>query len=573
VNKKVLLLGFIVLVGLAFSLHILNEHKKDLLKFHKTSDEITIIPQEIRYYDEVLTMSANMAAFTRTLEWIERYNEAAGSLELSIEMAKKRFPKITTHLNEIEKINKELLVLEGQAIELVKQYKFEEAQNILLGQRYNKSKVLYAQHLEQIIKVIETSIHDFEQEAQKKFELLISTIAFSIFLVIGLIVWTFITFNKQTKQIKVAKESLENQHMLLQKIIDLVPVAMFWKDMDGVYLGANKRFVEDAQLDDISQMIGKTDYDMTWKRDAEQFREDDAAVARSGVPRLQYEEEQPKEDGSCIYLVTSKVPLRDIHDNIIGILGVYNDITEQKIREEEAKEQEDKLFKQARHAQMGEMIAMIAHQWRQPLSSISATVSRLKMKQALGTDSAEVLEVELEKIASYTEHLSKTIDDFRGFFKEDKSKLKTTLEKLVEESLDIIRPTFNSSSISVSTQFECQETLSTYPNELKQVLINLLKNAQEVLDEKEVKDKRIEVKTYKENDKYYVEVYDNADGIDEAIVDKIFEPYFTTKGELNGTGLGLYMSKMIVEGHLEGTISVTNHDGGVSFIVELTVGK
>lgn len=572
-NKKVLLLGFIVLAGLSFSLHLLNEHKKNLLKFHEMSDEITVIPQEIRYYDEVLTMSANMAAFTRTLEWIERYNEAAGSLELSILMAKKRFPEITAHLDEIAKINNELLALEGQSIELVQQYKFEEAQNILLGQRYHKSKVLYAQRLEQIIKVIESSIHDFEQEAQKKFELLISTIAFLMLLVIALIVWTFSTFNRQTKEISAAKESLENQHMLLQKIIDLVPVAMFWKDMDGVYLGANKRFVEDAQLDDVSQMIGKTDYDMTWRRDAEKFREDDAAVVRSGVPRLQYEEEQPKEDGSCIHLVTSKVPLKDIHDNIIGVLGVYNDVTEQKLREKEVKEQEDKLFKQARHAQMGEMIAMIAHQWRQPLASIAATVSTLKMKQALGTDSAEVLKDELEKIASYTEHLSKTIDDFRGFFKEEKTRLKITLEKLVEKSLDIIRPTLKSSGISVSTQFQCKEELSIYPNELTQVLINLLKNAQEVLDDKEVKEKRIEIKTYKDNEKCYLEVYDNAGGIDEAIMERVFEPYFTTKDELNGTGLGLYMSKMIIEEHLEGKITVANHDDGVSFIIELTAGK
>ena len=139
-----------------------------------------------------------------------------------------------------------------------------------------------------------------------------------------------------TKKLEISKESLENQNMLLQKIIDLAPVRMFWKDMDGVFLGANKQFVEDAQLNDVSQIIGKTDYDMTWKESAQQFREDDAAVISSGVPRLHYEEEQAKEDGSCIYLVTSKVPLRDIHDNIIGILGVYNDITESKLLQQEA---------------------------------------------------------------------------------------------------------------------------------------------------------------------------------------------------------------------------------------------
>ena len=247
------------------------------------------------------------------------------------------------------------------------------------------------------------------------------------------------------------------------------------------------------------------------------------------MPRLQYEEEQPKEDGSFIHLMTSKVPLKNTNDEIIGILGVYNDITEQKRLEGETKEKEKQLFKQARHAQMGEMIAMIAHQWRQPLSSISATVSTLQIKLSLGTSNDQHLEQELNKISSYTQHLSKTIDDFRGFFKEEKNKHKITLEQVTEESLAIVKPTLESSSISISLQYLCNEELLTYSNELKQVMINLLKNAQEAFDEKEVEEKRIEIKTYKNNDRYYLEVYDNAGGIEEEIIGKIFEQYFTTK--------------------------------------------
>ena len=569
-KKQIVLLGLSILIGLFVSLHLLNKHKDDLFKFHEKSDMMITLPQEIRYYDEVLTMSANMAAFTRALEWIERYHEAAGSLEVSILKAKKAFPEITNNLDEIEKINKELIALEGESIELVKQYQYEQAQAILLSQEYNENKVLYTRSLEEIVKVIESSIHNFEKKSQDKFELLISIITLVILLIISLFIWTFVIVHKQTKEVEKSKESLENQHNLLQKITDLVPVRMFWKDMDGVYLGANESFVADAQLNTVSDIIGKTDYEMTWKKDAKRFRDDDASVIETGVPRLNYEEEQPREDGSAIYLMTSKVPLRNTNDEIIGVLGIYNDVTEHKRLEKETKEKEKQLFKQARHAQMGEMIAMIAHQWRQPLSSISATVSSLKIKQSLGTNNDENLENELNKIASFTEHLSKTIDDFRGFFKEEKNKHKITLEKVSEDSLAIIKPALESSSISISIQHQCNEELLTYPNELKQVVINLLKNAQEAFDKKEVEEKRIEIKTYKNNDRYCLEVYDNADGIKEEIIGNIFEPYYTTKGLLNGTGLGLYMSKMIIEEHLNGKISAINKDDGVSFLIELS---
>ena len=374
---------------------------------------------------------------------------------------------------------------------------------------------------------------------------------------------------KTTQELIYSKESLQNQHMLLQKIIDLVPVAMFWKDMDGVFLGANKRFVEDAQLNDVSQIIGKTDFDMTWKRDAQKYIDDDAAIVKSGVPRLLYEEEQPKEDGSCIYLVTSKVPLKDINDKTVGILGVYNDITEHKKLQKEAKERDAQLLQKSRMAQMGEMISMIAHQWRQPLGAISASVIDIKMKIELeslkleDSDEKYVLN-QMNHIDLYTQNLSTTIDDFRNFYKPNKKLATIKLEEICIKSLAIVKTSIINSNIDVIEEYSSNKTLELYTNEMIQVILNILKNAQDNFLEKDIKEPYIKITT---NDNV-LSICDNGGGIPNNIIDKIFNPYFSTRDDKNGTGLGLYMSKLIVEEHHNATLDAVNTVDGVCFKIE-----
>ena len=379
---------------------------------------------------------------------------------------------------------------------------------------------------------------------------------------------------KQMIELENSKVSLKNQHIFLQKIIDLVPVAIFWKDMDGIYLGANKQFVEDAQLDDISQIIGKTDYDMTWKRDAKQFREDDAAVVKSGVPQLLYEEEQPKEDGSCIYVVTSKVPLRDIHDNIIGVLGVYSDITEHKRLEQEAIKRDAQLVQQSRLAQMGEMISMIAHQWRQPLSAISSTSMNLQLqieleKYDLNTIDGQAKQNEnfstrLKDIDGFVQNLTTTIDDFRNFYKPSKKQNTVKLDLISIKALAIMKPSLIKHNINVIENYCCNDNLEIFTNEVVQVVLNILKNAEDNFLEKDIKDPCIKIIT---NDKVLA-ICDNGGGIPEDIIDKIFDPYFSTKNEKNGTGLGLYMSKMIIEEHHDAKLEVANTSDGVCFTIK-----
>lgn len=252
-------------------------------------------------------------------------------------------------------------------------------------------------------------------------------------------------------------------------------------------------------------------------------------------------------------------------------LNILNKDLEKKVKEELDKNREKDflLIQQSRHAQMGEMITMIAHQWRQPLSSISSNVIALQVQQELEGYNKEFYDEQLEKISGLTQYLSKTIDDFRKFFKEEKEKTSTSLEDIVADSLYIIESILVSKGIELEIEYLCNEKILSYPKELKQVVLNLLKNTQEAIEEKKISNPKINIKTYKDKKNFYLEIKDNAGGIEEDIKEKIFDPYFTTKDTLNGTGLGLYMSKKIIQEYCNGDIKVRNTDGGVSFTIEI----
>ena len=228
------------------------------------------------------------------------------------------------------------------------------------------------------------------------------------------------------------------------------------------------------------------------------------------------------------------------------------------------------LIQQSRFVQMGEMISMIAHQWRQPLTAITATTNNLLLKNILNKEiSKDILEEELKLITEYTQHLSFTIDDFRNFFKSDKEKIESKLEDIIEKAINIIKTSFDSKEIQLIKNYEFNENITTYTTEIQQVILILLKNAEDALVENEIINKKIEIKTYKENDFVIIDIEDNAKGISADIIYKIFDPYFSTKKAKEGTGIGLYMSKIIIKDHCKGEITVTNSQDGANFKIKL----
>lgn len=277
----------------------------------------------------------------------------------------------------------------------------------------------------------------------------------------------------------------------------------------------------------------------------------------------------------------------DIIPHIKEITWTLTDITsqienERKIRElneslhekvqhqlEILREKEKQLQYQSRFAQMGEMLGMIAHQWRQPLAAISATTGLLSAKLILDECDKDDFSKEIGLIESYAIHLSKTINDFRNFFKVTNQKERSTLEAIVEETLKIVQPVLTNQNITIVTSYRCHKEFLTYRSELGHAILNILKNAEDALLQNKVHEPRISIETFYDNHHAHIKIEDNGGGIEKDILEHIFTPYFSTKINADGTGMGLSMAKTIVEEHCKGKIHATTTSQGACFTLTL----
>lgn len=240
--------------------------------------------------------------------------------------------------------------------------------------------------------------------------------------------------------------------------------------------------------------------------------------------------------------------------------------------ESRVKEQSLHMLQQSRYAEMGEALAMIAHQWKQPLGAISAILNNILSKHALGIFEPRVLPHDLHQIEDILRHLSSTIDAFGDFFKPSKTKEPCDIASLVESALQLTASSFTEHDIRVIKEFEVCPNIYSFKNELKQVVLNILNNAKDSLIEHQIKNPSIAITLEKQERQLRLCIYNNGGGIRKDIIDKIFEPYVSTKSK-NGTGLGLYMSKVIIQEHCNGQIEVENIEDGVKFIITLPLDK
>lgn len=249
-------------------------------------------------------------------------------------------------------------------------------------------------------------------------------------------------------------------------------------------------------------------------------------------------------------------------------LNELNDSLKEQVEQEVAaqREKEKMLVQQSKMAAMGDMISMIAHQWRQPLNQMSYVMMNIDGAYDDRTLSREYLDAKLKEGERLLEYMSHTIDDFRDFFKPDKEKEEVEVCSLVDSAVSLIEKGLEKHHIELTKEYQCGKKLFLYKNEMIQVLLNLLKNAQEALEE--IDEAIIKVRVYKDGTSVKISVEDNGHGIAAENMDKIFEPYFSTKSH-QGTGLGLYMSRMIVEEHMNGLLSLERLDKGTRFIVSL----
>ncbi|RXJ87573.1 PAS domain S-box protein [Arcobacter sp. CECT 8985] len=322
-------------------------------------------------------------------------------------------------------------------------------------------------------------------------------------------------------------------------------------------------------------------------------------------------------DGKSVYLNTTITPILDDFDDIEEFIAIRYDVTqevelkknlekkdkelkllnktlemrvqeqtkqlkelnqnlEQRVQEEiEKNKQKQKiLFWQSRMASLGQMLANIAHQWRQPLTELNLALFNLK-KCATAQDNENMTKYYKDS-KEIIANMSQTIDDFSNFFNPNKEKKKFNLKDALEESLNISRKLIQKENITIKKEYIDLDVFGV-SNELSQVIINFLQNSAHAFNKNKVINRIIYIqikKTTIENSNFAQVIFlDNANGVEEKTLDKIFEPYFTTKHQSNGTGLGLFMSKMIIEKSLNGSILAQNYKNGLQFIINIPLDK
>lgn len=426
------------------------------------------------------------------------------------------------------------------------------------------------------------------------YSLLWKVISF-IFVILSVLTYRQIILNKHNRVLKQANNEIAEKTKQLAKQKELFE-KLYNKSADGVLLIRNKKIIDcneaslkilryekeqllDNFLPDISPK-----YQLNAQLSSLKAEEKINECLNKGICNFEWICQDKNSEKFWIEIVLTSIEI----DEVSLIHTVIRDITKRKKMEkelesltykleerinEEVKKNEEKtnqLIQQSRLAQMGEMISMIAHQWRQPLAAISATTNNLLLKILIDEKiNNNKLKKELDLINDYSLHLSSTIDDFRNFFRSDKIKNESSLNEIIEKAINIIKSSFISTNINLEINYMYKEKILTYINEVQQVILVILKNAEDVLEERNIKYKKIYISTFKEENFAIITIEDNAGGIIVEIIDKIFDPYFSTKKEKEGTGIGLYMSKIIVNEHCKGDLSVKNSTKGALFTIKL----
>ncbi len=275
-----------------------------------------------------------------------------------------------------------------------------------------------------------------------------------------------------------------------------------------------------------------------------------------------------KKDGGYYWVYSRVEPVYSQENQIIEYISTRTDITAKKKYEEH----QLKMLNQTRMTALGEMLSNIAHQWRQPLSIITSVASSVSLKQELKMLKEVDLEKEMSSIMDSANYLSNIIESFRNFIRNDKEFKAVSIKKSVDDVVQILDTTIKSNHINIINNIEKNDiVIGMISGELEQVLINIINNANEIFIERNIQDKNIILDLKVEKETITITLEDNAGGIPDDVINKIFDAYFTTKHKSQGTGLGLYMSYRIVTESLKGNLFVKNTDKGAKFFIEIPI--
>jgi C4-dicarboxylate-specific signal transduction histidine kinase len=383
---------------------------------------------------------------------------------------------------------------------------------------------------------------------------------------------TISLLQKEIIERELTEKAIRESESLLRTVLDTLPVAVWILDRDGRIIALNpavKRLLcgEHLEPHEPFEVIRGWWHDTQEPIEPGQWGSSRAIV--HGKVSLNEIYDIECFDGSRKTVLNSAMPLWNAAGGIMGAVVVNEDITERLTAEKTLREKDQLLLQQSRQAAMGEMINNIAHQWRQPLNSLGLMIQQLQLFYECGELNKKSLDRSVEKSMEIILHMSQTIDDFRNFFRPEKEKIEFRVHGVVVKVLSLVEDSLMGQQIEIEINAHDDPVIHGYPNEYSQALLNILINARDALAERKTGNPKVTISIHEAGSRSVVSISDNAGGIPEEIVGRIFEPYFTTKGQLNGTGVGLFMSKMIIEKNMNGRLEARNISDGAEFRIEV----
>ena len=376
-------------------------------------------------------------------------------------------------------------------------------------------------------------------------------VVISVFLIIAIFLIFLILniINRRKSEVQ-----LKNQLKFISVLMDTIPNPINYKDINGKYIGCNKAFAKlfNCKREDI---IDKTVYDFfddEWAK--EQSKKDEELLNKKGTDNFEKTFHFP--DGRARIVSYSKTVYENVDGNIGGIVSIMDDITQRK-------QQKEFIIQQSKLAEMGEMIAAVAHQWNEPLVELSAILQDMEFDYKQKELSEDVMREFVKESMVQIQYMSKTLSDFRNFLKPSTKKAVFCAKKALDEVLEIVGRQIFYAHIKLSVT--CRDNfvpIYGYKNEFKQVLLNIINNAKHKLVETK-NGKIIDINIEAQSPNIKIKISDDGNLIDDDVLDLIFDPYFSTNQ--NGTGLGLYMAKVIIEDKMNGKISAYNYINKVIF--------
>ncbi|NOR57501.1 MAG: PAS domain-containing protein [Sulfurimonas sp.] len=408
----------------------------------------------------------------------------------------------------------------------------------------------------------------------------------------------------------------EHNSELLKLLTQHLPDMLWVKDLNGTYLYANQSICDGLLMaKDTQEPIGKNDVFFALRERAAHsdkpdwhtfgelcFNSDQVVIDNNKAMKF---EEYGNVKGKLLYLEVYKAPFYDKDGNIIGTVGAGRDITklkkiqldleeslktldrqreqlksfneelEKRVKEEIEKQenQERLMIHQSRQAAMGEMLESIAHQWRQPLNIIGLATANLETTYAIGSLDKKDFHEKMEIVSLNINYMSDTIDDFRNFLNPDRDMITFSPQSSIEDVLTVFNAQLKSNIITQTLNSDCELHFYGVENEFKQVMFILLNNAIDAIKlqikENIIEQGSINIGLVCKDNQGLIEVSDNGGGVDNDIINSIFDPYFTTKNDSHGVGIGLYIAKNIIETRMNGSLGIKNIESGSCFTISL----